>query len=435
MRTIPMLDGYCGAICRLQRSGYPLSSLSNFLHEQRLAPYAADWRRSRGRLHGEPASPTRGNFQRDRDRIIHSTAFRRLAGKTQVFVPLECDHFRTRLTHTIEVAQISRALARGLGLDEDLAEATALAHDLGHTCFGHAGEEILDACMEPYGGFEHNAHALRLVTRLERRYAGWDGLNLCYETLEGLVKHNGPLLRPDGESVNPRRKLPFEIIEFDKVFPLNLKLHASAEAQCAALADDIAYNAHDLDDGLRAGLFTLDDLREVAFLRGLLEEVERLHPGLERVRVIHELVRRVITRFVNDAFQESQARLMALDPASIDDIRGAGHAVVAFSREFALAQMDIKEFLFARMYRHRAILPVWKHAGRIVRGLFDFFMREPGAMAIEWAEAASGADEPARARLVADYIAGMTDRYALARAEKWLEPEAEAGRALIAPWK
>jgi dGTPase len=400
-----------------------------------LAPYAADWRRSRGRLHGEPASPTRGNFQRDRDRIIHSTAFRRLAGKTQVFVPLECDHFRTRLTHTIEVAQISRALARGLGLDEDLAEATALAHDLGHTCFGHAGEEILDACMEPFGGFEHNAHALRLVTRLERRYAGWDGLNLCYETLEGLVKHNGPLLRPNGELAKSKRKIPFEIIEFDKVFPLNLKLHASAEAQCAALADDIAYNAHDLDDGLRAGLFTLDDLREVTFLRGLLEEVERLHPGLERVRVIHELVRRVITRFVNDAFQESQARLMALDPATIDDIRCAGHAVVAFSREFALAQMDIKEFLFSRMYRHSAILPVWKHAGRIVRGLFDFFMREPGAMATEWAEAALGADDSARARLVADYIAGMTDRYALARAEKWLEPEVEAGRALIAPWK
>jgi dGTPase len=406
-------------------------SLSTFLREKPLALYAADWRRSRGRLHAEPPSPTRGNFQRDRDRLIHSTAFRRLAGKTQVFVPLECDHFRTRLTHTIEVAQIARALARGLVLDEDLAEATALAHDLGHTCFGHAGEEILDACMAPYGGFEHNAHALRLVTRLERRYAGWDGLNLCYETLEGLVKHNGPLLRRDGNE----RKISHEIIEFDAIFPLHLELYASAEAQCAALADDIAYNAHDIDDGLRAGLFTLDDLREVAFLRGLLDEVERLHPGLERVRVIHELVRRVITRFVNDVFQESQARLAALKPDSIDDIRRAGHAVVASSREFALAQMDIKEFLFARMYRHRAILPVWKHAGRIVRGLFDFFMREPGAMAMEWAEAAIGADEPARARLVSDYIAGMTDRYALARAEKWLEPETGAGRALIAPWK
>jgi dGTPase len=289
--------------------------------------------------------------------------------------------------------------------------------------------------MEPYGGFEHNAHALRLVTRLERRYARWDGLNLCYETLEGLVKHNGPLLRPDGEMANPLRKIHCEIIEFDAVFPLNLKLYASAEAQCAALADDIAYNAHDLDDGLRACLFTLDDLREVAFLRGLLEEVERLYPGLERVRVIHELVRRVITRFVNDVFEESQVRLAALGPDSIDDIRHAGHAVVAFSKQFALAQMDIKDFLFTRMYRHRAILPVWRDAGRIVRGLFDFFMRQPGVMAAEWAEAASGVDEPARARLVADYIAGMTDRYALARAEKWLEPEAEAGRALIAPWK
>ena len=387
-----------------------------------MAPYAADWRRSRGRLHFEPPSPTRGDFQRDRDRLIHSTAFRRLAYKTQVFIPLDGDHFRTRLTHTIEVAQISRALARGLGLDEDLAEATALSHDLGHTCFGHAGEEVLDKCMAPYGGFEHNAHALRLVTRLERRYAGWDGLNLCYETLEGLVKHNGPLLAPGGGPTAryAKTKIPDEIVAFDKIFPLDLELYASAEAQCAALADDIAYNAHDIDDGLRAGLFALDDLREVGFLHDLLDEIDRLHPGLERVRVIHELVRRVITRFVEDAFVESRARLEAFSPQSIDDIRNAGKAMLAFSPKMAAAQKDIKDFLFTRMYRHRAILPVWKNAGKIVRGLFETFIISPEKMSGEWAEAAKNLDEAGRARLIADYIAGMTDRYALGQAEKWL---------------
>ena len=329
---------------------------SSFLHEKPLAPYAADWRRSRGRLYEEPASPTRGNFQRDRDRLIHSTAFRRLAGKTQVFIPLEGDHFRTRLTHTIEVAQISRALARGLSLDEDLAEATALAHDLGHTCFGHAGEEVLDKCMAPYGGFEHNAHALRLVTHLERRYAGWDGLNLCYETLEGLVKHNGPLLRPDGEPTEryAKKKISHEIIAFDNVFPLDLELYASAEAQCAALADDIAYNAHDIDDGLRAGLFAVDDLREVKFLRELLEEIELLHPGLEKMRVIHELVRRVITRFVEDAFSQSRARLVRAETCRHRrHPRRADRAVAAFSPAFAEARGDQGIPFHSRMYRHR----------------------------------------------------------------------------------
>jgi len=380
-----------------------------------LAPYAADFRHNGGRLFSEPPSPTRGDFQRDRDRLIHSSAFRRLAYKTQVFIPSEGDHFRTRLTHTIEVAQISRALARGLALDEDLAEATALSHDLGHACFGHAGEEVLNKCVAPYGGFDHNAHALRIVTRLERRYAGWDGLNLCYETLEGLVKHNGPLRGGD-----KNKKIPFEISEFNKVFPLHLELYASAEAQCAALADDIAYNAHDVDDGLRAGLFDVDDLREVAFLNGLLEEVATLHPGLERVRVIHELVRRLITRFVEDALAETQSRLTALQPRSVDDIRRAGRAMAGFSPEMAAAQKDLKDFLFVRMYRHRVILPVWKSAGRIVRGLFEVFMAEPQKMPEEWAEAAKNLGEVARARLIADYIAGMTDRYALAQARQWL---------------
>jgi dGTPase len=396
----------------------------DFLHVKPLAPYAADWRVSRGRLFAEPASPTRGDFQRDRDRLIHSTAFRRLAHKTQVFIPLEGDHFRTRLTHTIEVAQIARALARGLRLDEDLAEATALAHDLGHTCFGHAGEEVLDACMAPYGGFDHNAHALRIVTRLERRYACWDGLNLCYETLEGLVKHNGPLSGRHVPLGRRKRKLPLEIIEFDKIFPLDLQLFASAEAQCAALADDIAYNAHDIDDGLRAGLFSLDDLRRIPFLNALLVEVDALHPDLEPVRAIHELVRRIITRFVEDAFSESARRLRMAAPKSIDDIRRCEFPVVAFSDDMERAHKQIKEFLFTRMYRHAAVLPVWKNAEKIVRGLFSIFFADPDKMPEEWALASRPCDETGRARVVSDYIAGMTDRYALAQAEQWLSGNA-----------
>ena len=411
-----------------QRSALSAAPGSDFLQDKPLAPYAADWRRSRGRLFAEAASPTRGDFQRDRDRLIHSTAFRRLAHKTQVFIPFEGDHFRTRLTHTIEVAQISRALARGLRLDEDLAEATALAHDLGHTCFGHAGEDVLDACMAPYGGFDHNAHALRIVTRLERRYAGWDGLNLCYETLEGLVKHNGPLRGarvPHGH----KNEIPWEIMEFDRIFPLDLELFASSEAQCAALADDIAYNAHDIDDGLRAGLFSLDDLRRVPFLKALLDEIGALHPGLEGMRAIHELVRRIITRFVEDAFSESARRLRKVSPQGIDDIRRCEFPVVAFSDAMERAQKEIKEFLFARMYRHAAVLPVWRHAQKIVRGLFEKFFAEPESMPEEWAQAARPCDDSGRARVVSDYIAGMTDRYALAQAEKWLDDaEKQAGR-------
>ncbi len=402
--------------------GYALSAAPgpDFLQDKPLASYAADWRRTRGRLFAEKASSTRGDFQRDRDRLIHSTAFRRLAHKTQVFIPFEGDHFRTRLTHTIEVAQIARALARGLKLDEDLAEATALAHDLGHTCFGHAGEEVLAACMAPYGGFDHNAHALRIVTRLERRYAGWDGLNLCYETLEGLVKHNGPLRGRYVPLGRGKRKIPLEIIEFDRIFTLDLELFASAEAQCAALADDIAYNAHDIDDGLRAGLFRLDDLRRIPFLNGLLVEIDMLHPNLERVRAIHELVRRIITRFVENAFSESARRLRVAAPKDIDDIRRGEFPMVAFSDEMERAQKEIKDFLFTRMYRHAAVLPVWRNAEKIVRGLFEKFFSAPETMPEEWGEAARPCDEAGRARVVSDYIAGMTDRYALTQAEHWL---------------
>jgi len=392
-----------------------------------LAPFASDWRASRGRLFSEPASPTRGDFQRDRDRIIHSTAFRRLAHKTQVFITSEGDHFRTRLTHTMEVAQIARALARGLRLDEDLAETTALGHDLGHACFGHAGEEVLDECMRPYGGFDHNAQTLRIVTKLERRYAGWDGLNLCAETLEGLVKHNGPLLRPDGRPTPRYEKAGVSayILEFNGIVDMRLDEHASAEAQCAALADDIAYNAHDLDDGLRAGLFAPDDLRDVPFTRALLEEIDARHPGLEHPRLIHELSRRVITRLVEDVFAESRARLEALKPDSPGAIARAGAPVIAFSAHRFGELKLLREFLFARMYRHSAVLPVWKHARKTVRGLFAHFLAKPQDMPEPWGRAREK-DEAGRARIVADYIAGMTDVYAVGQARKLLRSDKQA---------
>ena len=379
------------------------------------APYATDPGATRGRLIPEPASPTRSDFQRDRDRVVHSTAFRRLKHKTQVFVHHEGDHYRTRLTHTLEVSQIARALARALGLDEDLAEALALSHDLGHTCFGHTGEDALDACMAEHGGFDHNAQALRIVTRLERRYAGFDGLNLAWETLEGLVKHNGPLLGPDGRPTPryAREGIPAAILEYDALHPLELAHHAGPEAQAAALADDIAYDSHDLDDGLRAGLFDLADLADVPFLRGLLDEIAALHPGLEASRTIHELARRVITRFVEDVIAESMRRLSALAPRSVADIRAAETPVIAFSESIAAADADIKRFLYARMYRHPEVMAVREKANAIVADLFTAFSAVPTRMPEEWSEGLADAPPGRIARRIADYIAGMTDTYAV----------------------
>ena len=379
------------------------------------APYACDPSRTRGRLHPEEDSPTRSVFQRDRDRIIHSTAFRRLKHKTQVFVFHEGDHYRTRLTHTIEVSQIARALARSLGLDEDLAEALALSHDLGHTPFGHTGEDALDALMAEHGGFDHNAQALRIVTRLERRYAAYDGLNLVWETLEGLIKHNGPLLRPDGlpTARYAARGIPGAILQYNALQDLELTTHASAEAQAAAIADDIAYNAHDLDDGLRAGLFDLDAVREVPFLYGLLTDIDALYPGLEWTRRVHELTRRVITRFVEDAIRESERRIAALAPQSPEDVRAAGRPVVAFSVETAEADRAVKAFLYPRMYRHPRVVRIREQADAILRDLFSRFTADLAAMPPEWRAGLDGADEPRVARRVADYIAGMTDNYAL----------------------
>ncbi len=390
------------------------------------APYAADPARSRGRLYAEPPSPTRSEFQRDRDRLIHSTAFRRLAHKTQVFVDHDGDHFRTRLTHTIEVAQLARALAKALGLDQELAEAVALGHDLGHTPFGHTGEDALDACMAAHGGFDHNSQALRIVTELERRYADFDGLNLTQETIEGLVKHNGPLLDAQGGPLERHRErgAPEAILAYDRRQNLDLAEFASLEAQAAAIADDIAYDAHDVDDGLRAGLFDLDATKAVPFVAALIEEIAALHPGLERARVVHELVRRIITRFVEDTIAESRSRIAVSGVASLEDARRAGRALIGLSPALREADRDIKTFLFANMYRHPEVKRVRKKADAIVRRLFQVYFDDPTTMPADWA-AKAGEGGAARARAVADDIAGMTDRFALSEYRRLFDPAAD----------
>ena len=379
------------------------------------APYASDPAQSRGRRRSEPPSPTRNDFRRDCDRIIHSAAFRRLAHKTQVFVFHEGDHYRTRLTHTLEVAQIARSLARALGLDEDLAEAVALGHDLGHPPFGHAGERALDRCLANVGGFDHNAQTLRTVTALERRYADFDGLNLTWETLEGLLKHNGPLTDRAGAPIGRYREhgLPHAIREYEGVQELDLWGFASAEAQVAALADDIAYDAHDIDDGLRAELFALDDLGEVPLAAGLIGEIRRMHPKLDTARTVHELVRRVITCLIEDVIVETAARLSALAPRSVADVRNAKRQVGSFSAAMAEADRAIKGFLNPRMYRHPRVMGIMTDAEGVVCDLFARYAASPNEMPAEWAGRAAAGDEAARLRAVADFIAGMTDRYAL----------------------
>lgn len=379
-----------------------------------LAPYATLAAASRGRQHAEAESPTRTPFQRDRDRIIHSTAFRRLKHKTQVFVYHEGDHFRTRLTHSIEVAQIARALARAFAVDEDLAEALALAHDFGHTPFGHTGEDELNDRMAAFGGFDHNAQSLRIVTRLERRYAEFDGLNLSWETLEGLVKHNGPLRGPHAKKGG---EIAAPIAEFDALFPLDLDRHSGIEAQCAAIADDIAYNAHDLDDGLRAGLIRLDDLALLPLAGEIRAEVCSRYPGLDDSRSVHEIVRRQITAMVEDVIATSDAAIGALAPVNDGAVRDCGRTLVAFSPAMATAEKAIKAFLYAKVYRAPSVMRVREGAKQIVRDLFDAYFsggaQMPNEWGVDWQATKARLDEAKRARLVADFIAGMTDRYAV----------------------
>ena len=391
------------------------------------AAFAADPLHSRGRRHPEPGSASRNDFRRDCDRIIHSAAFRRLAHKTQVFVYHEGDHYRTRLTHTLEVVQIARSLARALGLDEDLAECLALAHDLGHSPFGHAGERALDACVKAYGGFDHNAQALRIVTDLERRYADFDGLNLTWETLEGLVKHNGPLLTHDGKPTAryAEHGVPAPIIAYSQLQDLELWSFASAEAQVAAIADDIAYDAHDIDDGLRAGLFGLDDIATVPLVGDILAEIDARHPALDDSRRVHEVLRRIITRMIEDVTSESRHRIAALAPRMSEDVRRAPHAIVAFSAAMTTADKDIKGFLYPRMYRHAWVMEVMGNAERVVRELFGHYRANPADLPAEWGEGLERMGESGRARRVADYIAGMTDRYALVEHARYFKDTPE----------
>jgi dGTPase len=369
-----------------------------------LAPYACRSEESRGRLHPEPESPSRSVFQRDRDRIIHSSAFRRLQYKTQVFVYHEGDHYRTRLTHSLEVAQIARTIARRLGLDEDLAEALALAHDFGHTPFGHAGEDALNELMKDFGGFRHNDQTLRILTKLEHRYAAFDGLNLTWETLEGIAKHNGPVR---GDALSPM------LAEYVAQHDLELSTWPSAEAQVAALADDIAYDNHDTDDGLRADLFSILDVTQVPLLGPIFAQVDRLYPGVDDSRLIHEAIRRLIDRMIGDVVEESQRRIAAIGAKSATDIRRHSAAVIAFSDDMRQQEHGLRRFLFERMYRHYRVNRMASKARRIVRELFQLLLAEPQILPPEWRGQATEAGTRETARVVADYIAGMTDRFAL----------------------
>ncbi len=363
------------------------------------APYACDPAKSRGRLFAQAPSPTRSEFQRDRDRIIHAAAFRRLMHKTQVFVAVEGDHYRTRLTHSLEVAQIARSIARVLRVDEDLAEALALAHDLGHTAFGHAGEDALDARMQPWGGFDHNAQALRIVTELEQRYPGFDGLNLSWEMLEGLVKHNGPLHKPHAEIAN-----------YNDRHDLWLTSHAGLEAQIAAIADDIAYNAHDLDDGLRAGLFDLEQALVVPIVGDCWQAVTTAWPDAADSRRIAELVRQLIGRLVDDVLATTRTALAGGSFNSADDIRLCGQSLVRLSEPMQTEEKRLKQFLRAHMYRHPALLGRSALADRVIGALFDLYMDDPALLSADWQRKVSTGQ---KARHISDFIAGCTDRYAL----------------------
>ena len=362
---------------------------------------------SKGRIIKESLSKYRTPFQRDRDRIIHSASFRRLKHKTQVFVNTVGDHYRTRITHSMEVAQIARSIARYLNLNEDLAETLSLAHDLGHTPFGHAGEDALNGAMGQYGGFDHNAHTLRIVTKLETRYGDFDGLNLSWETLEGIVKHNGPLEEPF-----------WEIEAFNKVYDLELKTYAGPEAQVASLADDIAYNNHDMDDAIRGGLIRLNDLSEIPLVGPIIGKITARYPGIEAGRAANEVVRRVIDGMVTDLINETKKRAHALKPKSAQEVRDLTVPLVAFSESMQASHLALKQFLFDHVYRHPRVNRMSSKARRIVAKLFQFFNEEPDCLPWEWREATEGPETAKTARVVGDYVAGMTDRYAMNEYEK-----------------
>ncbi|MBN2740701.1 MAG: deoxyguanosinetriphosphate triphosphohydrolase [Rhodobacteraceae bacterium] len=396
-----------------------------------LKPYACQPEDSRGRLHPEKISTFRSPFQRDRDRIIHSSAFRRLKHKTQVFVEHEGDYYRTRLTHTIEVAQVARTIAGVLGLNTDLAEAVALAHDLGHPPFGHTGEDALAELMAPYGGFDHNAQALRIVTKLEKHYADFDGLNLTWETLEGIAKHNGPAISDTGgsHSYPSRADLPYALAEVDAEWDLELETNASAEAQVAAVADDVAYNHHDLHDGLRAGLFDEDDLCGLPVIGDCFAQVDALYPDLDRTRRQHEALRRVFGVMVEDVIAVAQNRLTSLGPESADDIRHMDGPIIRFSKPLYQNLKAIKGFLFERMYRAPTVVVERKRVTAMINALFPLFMERPELLPEEWldevalARQAGGEctrpeSKQALARVVLDYVAGMTDRFAIQEYER-----------------
>lgn len=385
-----------------------------------LATYACSPLESRGRLYREEESNTRTAFQRDRDRIIHSTAFRRLEYKTQVFVNHEGDHYRTRLTHSLEVSQLARSICRSLQMQEDLAETLALAHDIGHTPFGHAGEDALAEMMDPFGGFDHNAHTLRIVTSLEQRYAEFDGLNLTWESLEGIAKHNGPLVKRTpasilGKILNRAQSpnLPRAITEYNARHDLQLDTFPGGEAQVAAMADDIAYNNHDIDDGLRAGLFTVEQLDEVEAVGKLFRDVRARYHGIDEPRLIHEAIRRLINRMVTDLIMQTMQNINAEHVETPDDIRKLGKPLVSFSPAMQETNMALKAFLMQNMYRHYKVNRMASKARRVVRELFTFFLNEPQCLPTTWGSLAGAPKSATTAFVVADFIAGMTDRFAL----------------------
>ncbi len=376
-------------------------------NEKYLASYASFSSKSRGRLNYEPIAEGRSQFQRDRDRIIHSAAFRRLEYKTQVFLYNEGDHYRTRLTHSIEVSQIARSLSRFFGLDEDLTETISLAHDMGHSPFGHAGEYALEDCMKPYGGFDHNAQSVRIVTKLERKYANFAGLNLTWETLEGLAKHNGPI-----------KKQSRALREFNDIFDLKLDTYASMEAQIAAIADDIAYNSHDIEDGIRANLFTLNDLVELPHIGFLIRKWQNDFPKSEPSILINEVRSEFIKIMVGDVINQTNKNLTEISPKNADDVRNCGKQIVFFGDSFNQDLKKIRKFLFENMYKHSKVLIMTNKARRVVTELFEFYLENPECLSDIWKKDLDIKDKHLIAVRVADFIAGMTDRYAFKRHEE-----------------